>query len=280
MKNISQKIIAGVFALGLLLTGFSANAQVNQTSAVLNASVNPGGMQTTAWFEYGTNPNLSTWTETQHESVGAYDYARTFSQTVYNLQPYTTYYFRVATNNGYNTYRAQILSFTTGTNSTNNQVTYSNTPNTVNVTRYVVNETKYIDRVLAPQTVYTTGTQPVYYQQPVSYQPVSYQPVSYQYQPVAYQPTYQTVAYQPATTNVVYQPANQVVAYQQPTYQPQISATTYKPTATTYTTQNATALAATPVLGASFLPNSVFGWLILIALIFAVVLVARRLARA
>lgn len=278
MKNISKTIIASAIAFSVLFAGSTAHAQT-ATSAVLNASVNPGGTQTTAWFEYGTNPNLNTWTETQHESIGAYDYARTFSQTVYNLQPNTMYYFRVATNNGYNTYRAQILSFTTGTNSTNNQV-YSSTPSTVNVTRYVVNETKYVDRVLAPQTVYTTGTQPTYYQQPVSYQPVSYQPVSYQYQPVAYQPTYQTVAYQPATTNVVYQPANQVVAYQQPTYQPQISATTYKPTATTYTTQNATALAAAPVFGASFLPNSVFGWLVLIALIFAVVLVARRLARA
>ncbi|MFM7088431.1 MAG: hypothetical protein ACKOW9_02785 [Candidatus Paceibacterota bacterium] len=269
MKNISKKIIASAIVLSVLFVGFKANAQNSATSAVLNASVNPGGMQTTAWFEYGTNPNLTTWTETQRESVGAFSSARTFSQTVNNLQPNTMYYFRVATNNGYNTFRAQILSFTTGTTNTNNQVVYNNTPTTTNVTRYVVNETKYVDRVLAPQTVYMTGTQPMYYQQPVSYQ----------YQPMAYQPTYQTVAYQPASTNVVYQPANQVVTYQQPTYQSQIAATTYKPT-TTYTTQSATALAAAPVFGASFLPNSVFGWLVLIALIFAVVLVARRLARA
>ncbi len=277
MKKFSKITFLFAVVLGLM---FAASAQAQSaTSAVLNASVNPGGTQTTAWFEYGTNPNLNTWTETQHESIGAYNYARTFSQTVYNLQPNTMYYFRVATNNGYNTYRAQILSFTTGTNYTNNQVSYNDTSSNVNVTRYVVNETKYIDRVLPTQTVYT-GSQPVYYQQPTYQQQVSYQPVSYQYQPVAYQPVqYQTVAYQPATTNVVYQPSSQVVAYQPTTYQPAISATTYKP-ATTYTTQSANALAAAPVFGASFLPNSVFGWLVLIALIFAVVLVARRLARA
>ncbi|MBP6866243.1 MAG: hypothetical protein KBC12_01735 [Candidatus Pacebacteria bacterium] len=278
MKNVYKKIILSVVVLCFAFAGIKADAQ-SVTSAVLNASVNPGGTRTTAWFEYGTNSSLNTWTETQHELIGTFNYAKAFSQTVYNLQPNTLYYFRVVTNNGYDTYRAGILSFTTGSNNTSyntNQTSYNyndgynyTDQNTVNVTRYVVNETKYIDRVVQPQTVYT---------QP---QTVSYQPVSYQYQPVAYQPvSYQTVAYQPMTSNVVYQPAAGQVAYQPMTNTGYVPATTYTnnsytaPIATTNTT-----LAAAPIFGANFLPTNLFGWLILLALILAVVFVVRRLAR-
>jgi len=277
-----KKIILGALVLCFAFVGLKADAQ-SVTSAVLNASVNPGGTRTTAWFEYGTNSSLNTWTETTHELIGAFDYAKPFSQTVYNLQPNTLYYFRVVTNNGYNTYRAQILSFTTGTNYTTNQTSYNQSynyndsynyadQNTVNVTRYVVNETKYIDRVVQPQTVYTQPQTVAY--QPVSYQyqPVAYQPVSYQ--TVAYQPT-QTVAYQPVASNVVYQPAGQV-AYM-PASTSYVPATTYnKPVATT--TTNSTLVAA-PIFGANFLPNNLFGWLILLVLLLAIVFVTRRLAR-
>lgn len=297
MKNIQKKIILGTLLLGLIFAGVKAEAQ-SVTSAVLNANVNPGGTRTTAWFEYGTTSNLTTWTETQHELIGAFDYAKAFSQTVYNLQPNTTYYFRVATNNGYSTYRAGILSFTAGTSNTSyntNQTSYNyndgynyTDQNTVNVTRYVVNETKYVDRVIQPQTVYTTAQPTATYYQP---QTVAYQPVAYQYQPVAYQPvSYQTVAYQPvATSSVAYQPVTSNVVYQ-PINQvanPLMATTGYVP-ATTYTNKNYTTpttvttnstLAAAPILGASFLPNNLFGWLILLALILGVILVVRRLAR-
>jgi len=304
MKNAYKKIILGALVLCFAFAGLKADAQ-SVTSAVLNASVNPGGTRTTAWFEYGTNPSLNTWTETTHELIGTFNYAKAFSQTVYNLQPNTLYYFRVVTNNGYDTYRAGILSFTTGTNSSNtsyntNQTSYNYSDsytdqNTVNVTRYVVNETKYIDRVVQPQTVYTQpqtyiqpqaiSYQPVSYQyQPVAYQPVSYQTVAYQpvsYQTVAYQPT-QTIAYQPTTNNVVYQPTVGQVAYMPTSNTGYVPATTYTdknyiaPVATT--TTNSTLVAA-PIFGANFLPNNLFGWLILLALILAVVLVVRRLAR-
>ncbi len=279
MKNIQKKIILSIVAICIVFAGVKAEAQ-SVTSAVLNASVNPGGTRTTAWFEYGTNPNLNTWTETEHQLVGTFNYAKSFSQTVYNLQPYTTYYFRVVTNNGYSTYKAGILSFTTGTNNTTNQTTSYNyyndgynytDQNTVNVTRYVVNETKYVDRVVQPQTVYTTA-QP----QTVSYQPVSYQPISYQ--PVAYQPvSYQTVAYQPVASNVMYQPVSGQVASPIMASTGFVPATTYNRNYTTPTVNST--LAAAPVLGASFLPGNLFGWLILIVLILGVVLVVRRLAR-
>lgn len=236
-----KKIITGSVVAVALFFGVNAFAQTSPTTAVLNATVNPGGAPATAWFEYGTDSNLSNYMETKHESIGSYNSSRSFSQVINDVMPNTVYYFRVVTNNGYNTYRAQILSFTSGTDTV-----YTNY-NTVNTTSYV-------------------NTNQVSYQPITTYQAVTtYQPVT-TYKPVTtYQPVTGAVAYQPINNTVAYQPVNTVPV---------------KTGIVTSTQTQKSTLAAASVLGTgSFLPNTFFGWLLLLILVLAILVLARRLVR-
>ncbi|MGC8776236.1 MAG: hypothetical protein ACP5QN_02920, partial [Minisyncoccia bacterium] len=82
-------------------------------NATLNAYINPNGGDTQAWFEYGTGYNYLTYT-TGYSNIGSGNYNYNFSQTVYNLLPNTTYYFRAVARNQYGINYGQVLSFTTG----------------------------------------------------------------------------------------------------------------------------------------------------------------------
>jgi uncharacterized repeat protein (TIGR01451 family) len=83
------------------------------TSVTLNATVNPNNADTQAWFEYGTGYNYLTYT-TAYSNIGSGNYNYAFSQTVYNLMPNTTYYFRAVARNQYGINYGQVLTFTTG----------------------------------------------------------------------------------------------------------------------------------------------------------------------
>jgi phosphodiesterase/alkaline phosphatase D-like protein len=61
------------------------------------------------WFEYGTSPSLGSVTQAQTFGKNA-----TPSAQIYNLAPYTTYYYRLAAQNSYGTSYGSTYSFTSG----------------------------------------------------------------------------------------------------------------------------------------------------------------------
>jgi hypothetical protein len=65
---------------------------ITSTSAALNGTINPGGNSTAVWFEWGTTTSLGTRSDTQ--LVGEGTSTISLTQTLRNLQPHTTYYFR------------------------------------------------------------------------------------------------------------------------------------------------------------------------------------------
>src|SRR6185369_353539 len=89
----------------------SANS-VNQTSAVLNGTINPNGYSTSYFFEYGTTNSLGTTTQGS-QSIGSGNFATNVSLLVSNLAPNVTYYYRITAFNQFGTTRGDILLFST-----------------------------------------------------------------------------------------------------------------------------------------------------------------------
>jgi phosphodiesterase/alkaline phosphatase D-like protein len=88
---------------------------VRADSAVVNGTVNPNGSATQAWFEWGTDPTLSTFAATAPFAVGAGTSVVTVAELVEPLTPGTTYYYRIAASNAGGTARGAILSFVAST---------------------------------------------------------------------------------------------------------------------------------------------------------------------
>ena|GEM_PF-4554667 len=77
-----------------VFTGFATD--VTEDSAVLNGTVNPGGLQTTYYFEYGTTEAYGSKVPAGIEAVaGNGRDPRRFGRTITNLQPGTEYHFRI-----------------------------------------------------------------------------------------------------------------------------------------------------------------------------------------
>lgn len=92
----------------------NAATNVTQTSATISGTVNPNGNATTVWFEYGTNQNNLTQTSQQiMNGTGQQQVTAQLS----NLQPNTTYYFRLVAQNfcGGANVLGSLMTFTTGT---------------------------------------------------------------------------------------------------------------------------------------------------------------------
>jgi hypothetical protein len=90
---------------------------VFRNSALLNGQVNPNGLVTNAWFEYGTDTNLGY--KTNVLPVGSANNFQNFSAALSGLSANTTYYFRAVAQNSNGTVYGSILTFrtTNGTNS-------------------------------------------------------------------------------------------------------------------------------------------------------------------
>jgi len=90
---------------------------ISNSSATLNGLVNPRGYSsTTAWFEYGTSSNLAVYSSTNPLSEGSANVDLSLVQSITNLAPNTTYYFRAVASNSYSTIKGSIFALTTSTN--------------------------------------------------------------------------------------------------------------------------------------------------------------------
>jgi phosphodiesterase/alkaline phosphatase D-like protein len=94
---------------GLSITSISA-AEITNSSAQLRAAVNTGANAATGWFEWGTTTALSNHSDVQSLGTGM---AVTLAQTLKNLAPRTTYFFRAVASSGSVTVRSDVRSFTT-----------------------------------------------------------------------------------------------------------------------------------------------------------------------
>jgi phosphodiesterase/alkaline phosphatase D-like protein len=92
-------------------THSTAATNVTRTTANLNGSVDPNGISSSYWFEYGESSTLGNSTALQ--SAGSGTASQGVSVSVSNLKPLTKYYFRINAQNQYGTVNGSILTFTT-----------------------------------------------------------------------------------------------------------------------------------------------------------------------
>ena len=86
---------------------------ISQTGATLNGNGNPNGLATQAWFEYGTDPALSTFITTEMQLIGDGSVDVPVGQSVSGCIGGTVYYFRVCGVNTKGTTKSTIANFTT-----------------------------------------------------------------------------------------------------------------------------------------------------------------------
>ncbi len=84
---------------------------VSRNTANVHAEVTPNGATTQYWFEYGTTPNLGN--TTAFVSAGNGTSMTAISQSLSDLDPLTTYYFRINAQNRFGTVNGAILNFKT-----------------------------------------------------------------------------------------------------------------------------------------------------------------------
>ena len=100
------------FVLSALVATLPAS-DVTYNSAYLNGQVNPRGVATTAWFEWGVSTAYGNALPAQ--DVGSSDAEIAFKQALFPLQSGTTYHYRVVARDAFGTAHGSDLSFTTPT---------------------------------------------------------------------------------------------------------------------------------------------------------------------
>ncbi len=93
-------------------TTFGAT-NIGVDNATMNGHVNPNGLTTTAYFEWGTDSALAGASTTPGQNIGAGDSGVAVAAVLTGLTDNTTYYFRIAAVNSAGTSAGAIASFTT-----------------------------------------------------------------------------------------------------------------------------------------------------------------------
>ncbi len=92
----------------------NAATNITQTAASLQGSINPNGLATNYWFEYGTTASLGTLTASQ--SLTASNSAQSVSAGISGLSANTMYYYRVVGENSIGRSTGSVMNFTTTSN--------------------------------------------------------------------------------------------------------------------------------------------------------------------
>jgi len=90
----------------------NAATSVTSSGAILNGIVNPGGVASQAWFEYGTSSTLAGASTTAQQAESGTSNLN-YSATLTGLSSNTQYYFRAVASNGTQTVKGSISTFTT-----------------------------------------------------------------------------------------------------------------------------------------------------------------------
>jgi subtilisin family serine protease/uncharacterized protein (DUF779 family) len=80
---------------------------VTPESATLNGTVNPLGVKTTYWFEYGPTTSYGTSVPVAAKEIGSGTKAVTVSEAIAGLKPSTVYHYRLVANSGGEKYAGQ-----------------------------------------------------------------------------------------------------------------------------------------------------------------------------
>jgi len=86
---------------------------ITNVAATLDGTVNPNGLATTAWFEWGTSSTLATSDNTATQNFAAGTTVQPVSASISGLTFGSTYYYRLAASNSSGTTRGTIKSFST-----------------------------------------------------------------------------------------------------------------------------------------------------------------------
>lgn len=322
-KYIQNLIVLGslsIFVLSPVSTfaqSYANNAIVSSpTSVILNASIDPNGANTSGWFEYGTDANLYTWTETPRIYVGSGYAEMPFTQTINNLAPNTVYYYRAVANSS-TIVKGNILSFVTNTNNAYTNVsstvygtnTYNNMyPSNYTNTQY--NDGISISNITATGAIlnavftnpYRTNAQGYFewgptksfgnmtemvqlgtnYTEPFSGVLSNLTPnTTYYFRAIVVQngQTYRggTRSFQTYSSTITNPVINQNPTVT--TNQSQIFNNNQVITPSVTTKNSNALLEANAIFGANFLPNNIFGWIMLLIIILAIIWAFRKISQ-
>lgn len=128
-KGLIQARGAGTATISAMMDGVTGSATVDVTAppgvktlgpsgvgasdATLQGTVNPNNGQTSAWFEWGTDPRFGTYTQTSAVDLGSGTSEVQTTATVSGLKPDVTYYYRVAASNLAGSTRGSAVGFAT-----------------------------------------------------------------------------------------------------------------------------------------------------------------------
>jgi hypothetical protein len=88
----------------------NAATNVTTSSGTLNGSLDPHGLPTTVFFQYGTTTSYGSATPTQNQAGNTY---RNITANISGLTPHTIYHFRMVATNGGGTRMGIDRTFTT-----------------------------------------------------------------------------------------------------------------------------------------------------------------------
>ena len=106
----SDRTFTTLTATGPPVVMTNAATNITASSATLNGSLDPHGLTTTVFFQYGTTTNYGSATAMQSQTGNTY---RNITANINGLTPHTTYHFRMVATNAGGTRMGSDRTFTT-----------------------------------------------------------------------------------------------------------------------------------------------------------------------